>query len=193
MNPPDIVLASGSRHRADLLRRLRLPFRSHSPDIDESPHPGEPPDALARRLSEAKAHAVARALPGHLVIGSDQVAACEGRLVGKPGDRDTALAQLSASSGRAVSFHTGLCVLAPDGSAHHHLDLTRVRFRTLDGASIERYLDAEDVLDCAGSFRVEGLGISLFEAVETSDPTALVGLPMIALAGILRGLGLTLP
>ena len=191
MNP--LVLASTSPYRRGLLSRLGLPFTVECPDVDETPAAGETPAALAARLAEAKARAVADRHPNAWVIGSDQVAELDGRPLGKPGTRDRAMAQLAAASGRTVAFHTALCVVGPAGGAHRHVDRTQVRFRTLDAGEIGRYLDAEQPYDCAGSFKCEGLGIVLFEAIGTDDPTALVGLPLIALAGALRAAGYRLP
>lgn len=188
-----LVLASTSRYRRELLARLGLPFRVDRPDVDETPAPGEAPAALARRLAEAKAREVARRHPGAWVLGSDQVADRDGLPLGKPGDRETACRQLLAASGREVHFHTAFCLVRDDGPALAGLDLTRVRFRPLDEASVLRYLDAEQPWDCAGSFKCEGLGISLFEAIENRDPTALVGLPLIAVSAALRTAGYRLP
>lgn len=186
-------LGSTSPYRRELLARLRLPFDTARPDVDETPRPGEAPAALARRLAEAKAREVSRRFPGDWVIGSDQVAELDGRPVGKPGAPEAAFAQLRAASGRAVRFHTAFCLVRDDGPARAGLDLTTVRFRALDDATIRRYLEAERPFDCAGSFKCEGLGIALFEAIETRDPTALVGLPLIALAQCLREAGFALP
>jgi septum formation protein len=187
-----LILASTSRYRRELLERLRLPFHISRPDVDESPLPGEAPPALARRLAAAKARAIATQQPDAWVIGADQVAALGAQPLGKPGNRDTALSQLGAMSGQEVRFHTALCVVRGE-VALEAMDTTLVRFRALQGEEIERYVDAEQPLDCAGSFKVEGLGISLFESVESRDPTALVGLPLIALAGMLREAGFVLP
>lgn len=189
-----LVLGSTSPYRRELLARLRLPFTVDRPEVDETPRPGEEPAALARRLARAKAQAVAARHPGAWVIGSDQVAELDGQPLGKPGDARTAAAQLRAASGRSLRFHTALALAqAGHGVGPEHLDLTQVRFRTLDEATIQRYLVAEPAFDCAGSFKCEGLGISLFEAIESQDPTALVGLPLIALARLLRTLGYSLP
>lgn len=189
----DLILASSSRYRAQLLRRLGLPFRQLSPDCDESALPGEEPHALAERLAHSKAQALASMHPLALLIGSDQVAALDGEKLGKPGSVDAAHAQLARCSGRVVTFHTALCVLGPTGAAHATVDLTRVHFRELSAEEIRRYIEAEQPLDCAGSFKCEGLGISLFERIESQDPTALIGLPLIALARILRACGVALP
>ncbi|RAP56377.1 Maf family protein [Oleiagrimonas sp. MCCC 1A03011] len=198
MNPPRIVLASTSRYRADLLRRLLDDFTCIAPGIDEIARTGESPADRAVRLAADKARAVADRpdMADALVIGSDQVAELNGVVLDKPGDNATAHAQLAASSGRCVHFHTAVCVIAPrDGNRREHsfLDRTVVQFRPLDAATIARYVERERPLDCAGSFKCEGLGISLFERVETHDPTALIGLPLIALARTLRDCGVTLP
>jgi septum formation protein len=187
-----LILASTSSYRRELLQRLRLPFDSVRPEVDETPHPDEQPAALATRLAAAKAAAVAALHPGAWVIGSDQVADLNGVALGKPGTRERAIAQLAAMSGQTVSFHTAVS-LCRDGRHLPALDLTRVRFRDLDRAEIERYVDAEQPFDCAGSFKCEGLGISLFQAIDNRDPSALVGLPLIALSGLLRQAGYALP
>lgn len=191
--PASLLLASTSVYRRELLTRLGLPFDVARPDTDETPQPGEAPAALAQRLAVAKAAAVAAQHPQAWVIGSDQVAEFDGRPIGKPGDRDGALAQLAAMSGREVRFVTGLCVARHGQTSLTALDITVVRFRRLSGAEIERYVDAEQPYDCAGSFKSEGLGIALFDAIESSDPTALIGLPLIATARLLREAGYSLP
>lgn len=190
---PALILASTSRYRAQLLERLRLPFETARPEVDETPHPGEPPATLALRLAMGKAEAVAQARPGAVVIGSDQVASCDGRLLGKPGSREAALAQLRAMSGREAVFLTAVAVAMPGAATAQWLDTTTVRFRALADDAIARYIDAEQPWDCAGSFRCEGLGIALFETIESNDPTALVGLPLIATARLLRAAGFVLP
>lgn len=190
---PALVLASTSSYRAQLLARLRLGFDTARPEVDETAHPGEPPATLALRLAAAKAEAVARRHPDAVVIGSDQVASCDGQLLGKPGSREAAIAQLRAMSGHEAVFLTAVAVAAPGVEAVQALDSTVVRFRPLGDDAIARYVDAEQPWDCAGSFRCEGLGIALFEAIETHDPTALVGLPLIATARLLRGVGFVLP
>lgn len=187
-----LVLASTSRYRRELLDRLRLPFDTARPDVDESPLPAETPEALAVRLAEAKARAIARARPEAWVIGSDQVADLDGAPLGKSGTHARAIAQLQAMSGRAIAFRTAVCVVRGE-RALAALDTTVVRFRTLSAEEIERYVGAEQPFDCAGSFKSESLGIALFEAIETRDPTALVGLPLIATAGLLRRAGYALP
>lgn len=192
----DLVLGSTSRYRAELLRRLTARFRQAAPDVDETRRPGEAPRALAQRLALAKAQAVAQRQPGALVIGSDQVAALADETLGKPGDAATARAQLAACSGRRVDFHTALCLVdARDPTApriHADIDLTTVQFRVLGAAEIARYVEREQPLDCAGSFKSEGLGIALFERVTSEDPSALIGLPLIALCRLLRSAGVAL-
>jgi septum formation protein len=188
-----LLLASTSRYRAELLARLHVPFTTESPGVDEAALDGEPPVELARRLADAKASAVARRHPRRWVIGSDQVAACGGQVLGKPGARAAAVRQLRLQSGNAVQFHTAVTLIAVDGSAHRALDTTTARFRQLSEAEIERYVDTEPAYDCAGSFKCEGLGIALCEAIETNDPTALVGLPLIAVRRLLNTAGYPLP
>lgn len=191
----DLILASGSTGRHQLLQRLRLPFRSIAPDIDESRHPGEAPPALAERLSREKALAIAGTLPGGtLVIGSDQVADCDGSILGKPGSAGKAAAQLGQASGRCVTFWTGLA-LAEAGHGRIRSTVVRcdVHFRELEPDEIRRYVALDQPLDCAGSFRAEGLGSMLFRRIETEDPTSLVGLPLIALCDFLREAGVRLP
>lgn len=191
-----VVLASTSRYRRELLARLLSDFAVDAPDVDETALAGESPRDIAIRLASAKAHAVAARHPGSIIIGSDQVAELDGRALGKPGSVEAARGQLEASSGKAVLFHTALCVVdLRDGTplSGAAVDCTRVTFRTLDAATIARYVDIEKPLDCAGSFKCEGLGIALFERIESTDPTALIGLPLIALARLLREAGLILP
>lgn len=191
--PPRLLLASSSSYRRDLLARLRLPFETALPEVDETPLPVEEPAALARRLAEAKARAVAALTAPAWVIGSDQVADLDGTPLGKPGSRATALAQLRAMSGRTVAFHTAVCLAREGSPPLRAVDKTLVHFRALSDTEIARYVDAEQPLDCAGSFKSEGLGIGLFEAIESSDPTALVGLPLIATARLLREAGFSVP
>lgn len=194
MNAPRIVLASTSRYRAELLRRIIPAFQRIAPKADEAPLPAEAPRARAARLAIAKAHAVATAQRDALVIGSDQVAALGDVVLHKPGNMRAAHEQLRASSGKYVDFFTGVCVEdGRDGRQQTAVDHTRVCFRPLADAEIERYLALERPLDCAGSFKSEGAGITLFERIETTDPTALVGLPLIALARMLRAAGIALP
>lgn len=188
----DLVLASTSAYRRELLARLGIPFRQQSPNVDETPLPGETPEQLAQRLATAKARAVAANRPGTLVIGSDQVADCAGTVLGKPGDIEHARRQLRASSGARVVFHTAICLIdsrGPSAREFHAIDTTTVVFRNLDAEEIERYLSRETPFDCAGSFKSEGLGIALFERIDSQDPTALIGLPLIALCRLLREAG----
>lgn len=187
-----LVLASTSPYRRELLARLRLPFEVARPEVDEAPLAGESPAALVERLALAKARAVAARQPEAWVIGSDQAAELDGAPLGKPGGREAAIAQLAAMSGHAVAFRTAVAVVH-GGQAFAALDTTLVRFRTLSAGEIARYVDAEQPFDCAGSFKSEGLGIALFAAIESRDPTALVGLPLIATADLLRQAGFPLP
>ena len=190
---PRLILASTSLYRRELLTRLRVPFDTARPEVDETPIRSETPLALVERLAIAKAGVIARREAGAFVIGSDQVAEFDGIPLGKPGDRDGALAQLSAMSGRVVQFRTAVCVQRDGDAPRVAIDTTTVRFRELGQAEIARYVDAELPFDCAGSFKSEGLGIVLFDAIETRDPTALVGLPLIATARLLREAGFALP
>lgn len=190
---PSLVLASGSPYRKMLLERLGLPFRTRSPEIDETPHPGETPAALAERLARAKAEALLTERDA-LVIGSDQTVDCRGELAGKPGTRAAAAWQLRNQSGKSVDFHTGLCLLdTRTGEARTEVETVRVVFRTLTDGEIERYLDRDEPYDCAGSFKSESLGIALCERIDSRDPTTLVGLPLIRLAGMLRDAGIEVP
>ncbi|MBL1377244.1 Maf family protein [Zobellella iuensis] len=189
-----IILASSSRYRQQLLRKLGLDFDCHSPAIDESPLPDESADALVLRLAQQKARAVAALYPKGLVIGSDQVCVNQGRILGKPGTREQARAQLLAASGNAVTFYTGLAVLdAASGELHSLVEPFTVHFRRLNDTQIDRYLDREPALDCAGAFKCEGLGISLFERMEGRDPNSLVGLPLIGLVDLLARFGVEVP
>jgi len=191
---PRLVLASTSPFRRELLGRLQIPFEAVAPEVDESPLPHESPAATAERLSLAKARAVVSRFPDALIIGSDQVAFLGDKRFGKPGSRDNAFAQLRSMSGRSVIFHTGLCLLnATNGRVHLRGIPTEVRFRELSDVEIRSYLDKEDALNCAGSARSEGLGISLLEHLRGDDPNALVGLPLMALCDMLRAEGIALP
>ena len=187
-----LILASTSPYRRELLLRLRLPFEVMHPDVDESAQPDESPAALSQRLAISKAMAISTRESDAWVIGSDQVAEFDGVTLGKPGHRDAATAQLRAMSGREVRFLTAVCVARGD-DRFEALDSTTVRFRSLTAGEIARYVDAEQPFDCAGSFKSEGLGITLFDAIESSDPTALIGLPLIAVARLLRQAGFALP
>jgi septum formation protein len=185
---PPIILASTSRYRRELLSRLRLPFTTRSPDAVEDAIEGEAPAAMAARLALAKAKSIEAA--NALVIGSDQVASLDGRLLRKPGSAEVAVAQLRAAQGKTVLFHTAVAVIATgSGQTLQHVDCTEVLFRRLDEVALEQYVRLESPLDCAGSFKSEGLGISLFERITSQDPTALIGLPMIFVADALRRLG----
>jgi septum formation protein len=186
------VLASTSPYRRELLQRLRLPFEIAAPRTDESPLPGETPAEQAVRLAGAKARAVALTTDAW-VLGSDQVAAVGARVLGKPGGRDQAQAQLLAMSGQRVEFLTAISLVNRDGRSFHALDTTIVRMSALDPGTVDRYLDAEQPYDCAGSFKAEGLGIALFESMDANDPTGLIGLPLIATARLLRQAGFVIP
>jgi septum formation protein len=192
LKAPPLLLASGSRYRAELLARLRLPFRALAPDIDETPLPGESAEALVTRLAAAKTVALRTTHPEAWIIGSDQAAVIADHIVGKPGSRERAIAQLVEASGSEVHFLTAVALSTPAGM-HEALDITRVHFRALGRDEIERYVDTESPLDCAGSFKCEGYGVTLFEAIESRDPTALIGLPLIALSRLLRAAGYALP
>ena len=191
--PPRLILASSSAYRRELLGRLRLPFEVMAPEVDESPLPGEAPETTALRLARAKAAAVAARAPGSIVIGSDQVATLDGDQIGKPGDHERALAQLRKMRGRRVIFHTALCLSdhrKPDAPVIQIENIqTFVTFRDLPDAELDAYLRIEQPYDCAGSAKNEGLGIALLDTIESSDPTALTGLPLIALCGMLRKAG----
>lgn len=189
-----LILGSTSRYRRELLSRLRLDFDVIAPQVDETALPGEAPRALALRLAAAKARAVAAHHPGALVIGSDQVADLAGEPLGKPGTHERATAQLRRMRGQVVVFHTAVSVVCQaTGFAQVDLAPVRVRLRDLSDAEIERYLRAEEPYDCAGSARSEGLGIALLESIESDDPTALVGLPLIRTCRMLRAAGMTVP
>ena len=187
---PDLVLASSSRYRRELLERLGIPFTVDSPEIDEMPLPNEPVDALVSRLAVAKARVVAARWPGAVVIGSDQAASFEGRILGKPGTAQAAVAQLMAFSGKRVDFLTGVAVLhGPSDRVTTHIDETHAHFRQLRKGEVERYVQRDQPLDCAGGIRFEGTGALLLTAVETRDPSAAIGLPLIELGAMLRAEG----
>jgi len=189
-----LILASTSPYRRELLARLGLSFDVAKPEVDETPLWQETSKALAQRLAENKARAVASRYRDAWVIGSDQSAELRGQTLGKPGDYERAADQLSAASGQRVAFHTAVCLIhAAEGRTVRFTDLTTVQFRLLNAGEIERYLHAEQPYDCAGSFKFEGLGISLFDSIESRDPTALIGLPLIGLSQALRQAGFTLP
>lgn len=186
-----MILGSTSRYRRELLSRLRLPFEVVSPDVDETPQPGEAPAALALRLAWAKANEVARRFPNAVVIGSDQVADLFGEPLGKPGNHERAVAQLQRMRGQSVVFQTAVAVVHRSGHFHDSaLVPVTVKFRDLSDVEIERYLQMEQPYDCAGSAKSEGLGITLLDAIESSDPTALVGLPLIQTCALLRRAGI---
>ena len=190
---PQIVLASTSKYRRELLARLGLPFEVAAPLVDETALPNEAPEDSARRLAEAKARAVADRFPQAIVIGSDQVAILEGSVLGKPGSHANALRQLKAMRGKEVAFHTALCVCdAASGQALTRVLPYYVRFRDYSDAQIERYLRREQPYDCAGSARCEGLGIALIAEMRGADPNALIGLPLIALTEMLAALGVSI-
>ncbi|MGK0673347.1 MAG: Maf family protein [Halothiobacillaceae bacterium] len=186
-----LILASTSRYRRELLARLGLPFAAIGPHIDETRREGESAEAMVRRLAREKAQAVATHHPSAWVIGSDQCAVLDDAILGKPGTHKQAFAQLQAASGRSVVFHTGLCLMCLDKGFERTVEVPfTVRFRHLTNAEIEHYLAKDKPYDCAGGFKSEGLGIALFEAFEGSDPSALIGLPLIALCALLRQAGL---
>lgn len=188
---PELILASTSRYRRELLERLRVPFSVRAPEVDESARPGESPAVVASRLALEKARAVAKAQPAAVVIGSDQVADLEGQAIGKPGTHECAQTQLRAMSGKTLVFHTAVAVvcIARGYEAQAIVPVT-VRLRKLGDAEIEHYLRTETPYDCAGSAKVETLGIALLESVESDDPTALVGLPLIRTCELLRAVGI---
>ena len=189
--PVTLVLASTSPYRRELLSRLGLPFSVASPDTDESPRPGEAAETLALRLAEAKARAVAPAYPQALIIGSDQVAIANGKIYGKPGTHERAVAQLQELSGQSVNFYTALCLYdSRNGSRQICGVPTQVKFRSLSNSEIENYLAREPAYNCAGSAKSEGLGIALLDSLAGDDPNALVGLPLIALCAMLRQAGM---
>ncbi len=191
---PELILASTSPYRRSLLERLGVPFTALPPQTPEDNVPGELPPDRALRLSIAKAQAIASSRPDAVVIGSDQVAALGSKILEKPGDAARCRAQLTAASGSSARFHTGCAVIGPQaGIRMVHIDTTTVFFRSLTDQEVERYVERERPFDCAGGFRVEGLGISLFESIESHDPTAIIGLPLIWLASALRRAGFVIP
>jgi len=188
VRPSRLILASTSPYRRELLSRLGLPFETRAPDAPEFALEGEAPTAMAARLALAKARSIDA--PDALVIGSDQVASLGGQLLRKPGNHATALRQLEACQGRSVLFDTAVAVLdTRTGAIREHVDRTEVRFASRDAAALDRYVQREQPLDCAGSFKAEGLGVALFERIDSSDPTALIGLPLIWLARALKEFG----
>lgn len=191
---PEIILGSTSRYRRELLERFRLPFTVQKPEVDETPRLHEEPAALAQRLAIAKAQTVAINYPQALVIGSDQVADLNGSAIGKPGNYERAVEQLQRMSGQTVIFQTAVALVCQAQNFQmSELVAVKVHFRTLSHAEIDRYLRAEEPYDCAGSAKSEGLGITLLEAIHNTDPTALIGLPLIATARLLRAAGVQLP
>lgn len=192
--PPRLILASSSKYRKELLSRLHLPFEVLVPNLDETPHQDESPDRTAMRLAKEKAFAIAVQCHSALVIGSDQVATLDGKQIGKPGSHENALEQLMEMRGRKVIFHTALCLWDSREQDHQRAAQTEnvqtvVTFRDLPEAELEAYLRLEQPYDCAGSAKNEGLGIAIIERIESADPTALTGLPLIALTSMLRHAG----
>lgn len=192
--PVSLILASTSRYRAELLRRLNISFEQIAPDCDESPFDNEPAAVLVERLAIEKAVSVAKLYPQKIVIGSDQVAWCGGQIIGKPGDHTTAVNQLSFLSGKSVEFHTGLCVMqAQTDRRLHSVVTTTVAFKSLSADQIERYLRTDQPYDCAASFRSEGYGSAIADYISSDDPSALIGLPVITVANYLSQLGIPMP
>ncbi len=190
METRPLVLASGSPYRKLLLEKLKLPFTTAVPSIDETPLFNESPEQLAMRLAATKARAVAKEFPAHLIIGADQVAVLGGRKLDKPGNFEAAVAQLQAASGRSMSFYTGVSVLSSrTGRQLNAVEVCKVHFRSLTLAEIEDYVRRDTPYDCVGAFRAEGLGIALFQRIEGDDPNALIGLPLIQLVQLLRRFG----
>ena len=189
-----LLLASSSRYRQSLLARLQVPFEAASPEVDETPMPDEPVGTMTARLALTKAMALRAAYPRHLIIGSDQAAELDGKPLGKPGNAEVAMQQLQAMAGRTVVFHTAVCLLdASSGQTARAEVPTRVVFRKLSPTRLAHYLRREPAFDCAGSFKSESLGIALCEEISATDPTALVGLPLIALVDLLGQFGVELP
>lgn len=192
--PRPLLLASSSPYRQGLLARLQLPFEARSPDLDERRLPEEPVLEMSIRLASAKAAALRTAYPQHIIIGSDQAAELDGQPLGKPGSQAAARVQLQRMSGRTVVFHTAVCVLDAASGRSVVMEVpTRVVFRTLGSDRVEHYLQREPAFDCAGSFKSEALGISLCREITSSDPTALIGLPLIALVEMLEAFGIEVP
>lgn len=191
---PQLVLASTSPYRRQLLERLQVPFSCAAPGVDEQSEKvsGQPPMVIAQRLARAKAEAVFARLPDAIVVGSDQVATLDGAILDKPGTADRAIAQLRSLRGREHRLVTAVAIRHPGGLAEF-VDVTRLCMRDLDDGEIDRYVAADQPLDCAGSYKIEGLGISLFAAIDGEDQTAIMGLPLLALCAELRQLGLRLP
>lgn len=191
---PKLVLASTSPYRRQLLERFGIRFTVAAPDVDETPLPGETPIDLANRLARAKAEVIAHRHPASVIVGSDQVALFGREVIGKPGNPERCVEQLKMLSGHKLAFHTAVNVIQSDtGSNQSHLDITTVHFRKLTNEEIERYVARERPVNCAGGFKAEALGITLFDRIESQDPTALIGLPLIWLSAALRRTGFTLP
>jgi len=191
---PHLVLASTSPFRREILQKLALPFDTTAPGIDEAAGDEESPEILVKRLAESKARAVASKWPQALIIGSDQVACIDGEILGKPGNKKNAMKQLARTSGRTVTFYTGLCLFnSTSQQAQVRCELFKVHFRALNETQIGRYLDQEQPFNCAGSFKSEGLGITLFSKLEGDDPNTLIGLPLIRLVQMLENEGVELP
>jgi septum formation protein len=187
-----LVLASQSAFRKESLARLNVPFTCISPQIDETRQINEPIDAMVLRLGIEKAAKIRATQPNAIIIASDQSAECEGVTLGKPGNHDNALAQLTLMQGKTVSFYTSLILAFPDGNTQSHVDITRVHFRQLNQSQLNRYLTIEQPYQCAGAFKSEGLGIALFDRIDNLDPSALIGLPMIKLSNWLTDAGILL-
>lgn len=191
---PTIILASSSPYRRELLSRIGIAAQCHAPDIDETPFDNEAPAALAARLAIAKAQHIAQHHSNALIIGSDQVAELDGQPLGKPGSRARAIAQLQACSGKTLVFHSGLCLINSNNQRQQHcVERFAASFRTLSQQQIQRYVDREPALDCAGSFKMEGLGISLFRSLNGRDPNSLIGLPLIRLIDFLEAENYPIP
>lgn len=190
MSETKLVLGSSSRYRRELLGRLGIPFTCDSPEIDETPQPGETPAHLSQRLARTKARAVAAKHPGCVVIGSDQVCDLEGKCLGKPHTRERAIAQLSAMSGKNLVFHTAVCAIDAQGHEEEVLSDTTLVMKKLPLEAIEDYVDREQPFDCAGSAKIEKLGIALMQSVHSDDPTSLIGLPLMSVTGMLSRAGL---
>ena len=196
-----LILASSSVYRAELLKKLHIPFSSTSPNIDETPRPNESPSELVKRLSECKAEAVLHSLgdernreKGTFIIGSDQVALCRGNILGKPGTHEAATEQLLSASGQTLEFLTGICLLAADTQeSKYYCETTQVKFRTLRSDQINKYLTLEQPYQCAGSFKSEAMGVTLIDEIKTRDPNALIGLPIMGLQDLLLAHGIELP
>jgi len=190
--PPPLILASGSPYRAQMLDRLGLPFSTATSGIDETPEPDETPEALVRRLALGKAQHVAPGHPDALIIGADQVSVLDDDILGKPGSRERAIAQIQRMSGKRVDYLSGIALLGP-GIERVDIVPTRLTYRTLAQAEIERYVDRDQPFDCAGAMRSESLGIALLESLASDDPTALIGMPLIRIAQWLRAAGYEIP